>query len=762
MNFFKCKISRVLVLYVVIFSSFVTLLLTLLQLRIDYNYGVSDIEQRLEIIKITNIDSVTESLWTVDESLLKIQMDGLSRLPDVVYVEIVDEQGGKISSSGELSTTYTIQQSYPLYKTYRNSNIKLGHLRIIATKKNLYKRLLDTVLVILITQAIKTFLVSIFIVVVINYLVTRHLSRIADFLESINVKKKVNEFSLDRDVSRMQKGDELDRVVYSINKMMNDNHLKYLELKESQHKLTQSESRFFAIFNSISDSVVVSDVHGNILLVNPAFNKHFSYTDGVPSDLNELVVYDRESEIDAHIIYKQVIDDSMEKLQEYNFLRSDGTEFSGEIISSKIQHADGEYVAYLSIIRDVTQKKREAIEKQKLMNELQQSQKMESIGLLVGGIAHDFNNILGSIIGYSELAFELVAEDQSQLRKYLSRVIVSSERASSLIKQLLAFSRRGSSELERLEIHKLIIELTDMIKPLLPATIDFKVNVQPDIPDVIFDSTQIQQILLNICLNARDAMKGRGSLDLLISYENVDNVICQSCQKGISGQYVVIRILDTGCGIEEDKLTTIFDPFFTTKDQGEGTGMGLSVVHGILHQHNSHISVESKIGKGTRFTLYLPAVEPGVEFSSEETTNKKIDIDKQDVDRTVSNQQQTILVVDDEDMLVNFLMEYLESYGYKVLSSTDSLKALKLFQKEHKHIDLLITDHTMPNLTGLELIRQIHVYNPELPVILCSGLEDVITNDDREKYKIDYYLQKPVKGPLLIEKVKQLLSEKQL
>ncbi len=736
-------------LYVLVFSSFVTLILTALQLRIDYNYGVEDIDKRLELIQITNIESITESLWTVDETLMKIQMEGLSRLPDVIFVEITDESGATIVAAGNIDTPHTIERSYALNKVYRGIDTRLGRLHIVATKLNVYQRLIDTVLIILVSQAIKTFLVSMFILFIFNMLVTRHLSKIASFLESINIQKKPDHFELDRRIPEMQKGDELDRVVYSINNMMDENHRHYVDLRENRHRLSESESRFSAIFNAITDSIAVSDVHGNIMLVNPAFRKQFKYPEVTPKTLDTILAkHSRQSS--AMDIYQQVINQSMGKVYESSFMRSDHSEFSGEMTSSKVIQPDGKHIAYLSIIRDITNRKQNEAEKTQLMEELQQAQKMEAIGLLVGGIAHDFNNILGSIMGYSELASELVGSDQALLKKYLASVMSSSERASGLIKQLLAFSRRGSSEPVQLEVDELLDEVTMMLKPLLPATIDLKL-IKSGTASICFDTTQIQQVLLNLCLNARDAMQGRGSLTITVENKSISQNICFSCHKKISGDFVSIRISDTGSGITEDVLKNIFNPFFTTKSQGEGTGMGLSVVHGILHKHESHILVESTIGAGTQFELLIPAVESTIKPEMVRVEKSQPEV----VD--VTNRH--ILVVDDESMLAEYLQDLLEGYDYKVTACTDPLEALKLFQAEHKSIDLLITDQTMPQMTGIELIRQLLIYKPELPVILCSGLSDVVAEHEMEKCGVTMYLQKPVKAPDLLKSIAKALAE---
>lgn len=749
MNFLKCKISRVLALYIVLFSSIITLLLTLVQLRLDYNYGVTVIQQQLDQIKITSIEAISQSIWTVDENQITLQLEGLSRLPDIIYAELVDSNMQLIATAGNLDTDQVIQKSYALIKKHRNIETRLGTLRVVATKENVYQRLIDTALVILISQAVKTFAVTLFMLFIFNYLVTRHLSYIADFLEKFNIKHRPDLLQLDRTVPKIQRGDELDRVINSINLMTDENHRRYAELKDSQQKLTESEARFSTIFNTLSDSVIVFDVHENVLFVNPAFIRQFQYDDDeIPEDIDVLFEHSHDDK-NHHANYSRVIENSLGEVIEYRFVRKDQSVFDAEISSSKIILPSGELVAYLSIVRDITRRKQNEDEKIQLMNELQQAQKMESIGLLVGGIAHDFNNILGSIIGYSELASELIPEDQPVIQRYLSSVISSGQRASDLIKQLLAFSRRASSEPVQIILDDLVNEVVRMLKPLLPSTIELDVSVEDNLPTVLFDITQMQQVLLNLCVNARDAMKGRGRIRIELAVKTVTDERCRSCHEQVDGEYVSIRISDSGTGIPEDKIESIFEPFFTTKSQGEGTGMGLSVVHGIIHKHNSHILIDSVVNAGTIFTLLIPPAElPPVEKKRETEPVSRF---------TPATSGTNILIVDDEVSLAEFIQEYLENCGYKVTACTDSMQALKLFQAELNNIDLVITDQTMPQLTGMELIRQMRFYRPDIPVILCSGYHDAIDKEDLQGTGSVIYMQKPFNGMELVEKIQQLL-----
>jgi len=752
LTLFNSKISRVLVLYIVLFSSLITLLLTLIQLKIDYNYGIDVIEQRLDQIKLTNIDSITQSLWTMDNTAIQLQVDGLARLPDIIYVELNNNKNKIISVSGNINTENIIEKTFPLHQLYRGKETDLGNIRVVATKENVYQRLMDTVLVILVSQGVKTFVVSIFILVIFNILVTRHIFRVADYFELLNIRKKSPHLNLHRTVPSIQKGDELDRLTKSINKMVDDSRKDYEKLIESQHELSESEARFSAIFNSITDSIIVFDVDRKIVIYNPAFNEKFLYEKGeLLGGTSELLYEDNEDFKRREACSFDANDKEEYQLYEVNYIRKDGSVFEGETLSGKVKLADDELIGYLCIIRDVTARNQEEKEKQKLKNNLQQSQKMEAIGFLAGGIAHDFNNVLASMLGYTELASQLVVKaEQPTIHKYLSTVLESGYRATDLIKQLLAFSRSMPSETMKIALPELIQDVIKMLKPMLPSTIELVAHLDEGVPCVRFDVTQMHQILINLCVNARDAMDAKGSIAIHLSYQEGVDDVCRSCHEQIEGDFVKLSVTDTGGGIEQDNIEHMFEPFHTTKEVGKGTGMGLSVAHGILHKHNSHINVDSTLGVGTRFNMYIPP------DYSEGLIDQEKEISKKSMKSEVSNIN--ILAVDDEELLVMFIKDFLECYGYSVTTCTDASEALKMIESDPNEFDLLITDQTMPGMTGIELIEEVRKLKKDVPIILCSGYNDVVNKKDIEENDISYYLQKPVDNSQLLKYIDQLLS----
>lgn len=754
MKHLKSKISRVLVLYIVLFSSVVTLILTAIQLRIDYNEGIEVIHQRIKQIKLTNIDSITQSLWTFDTSSINIQLDGLSRINDIIFVKITDENNNLIASSGDINTENTITDSITLHKYYRDQKTLLGRLNIVATKENVYQKLIDTVVVILISQAIKTFLVSLFVLIIFYYLVTRHLERIALHSDKLELTSRPSQLILDRNEPVIFKGDELERVVESINRMSNNIYQTYKGLIENQHILAEREAKFSAIFDSISDAIIFADEQRKIIQTNPAFHTQFGYNHKEIKNQNTSKLYKNP---DQYIEQgkKRYNSKSQSELSVYEieYRRKDGTTFPSETMGGAIKLPDGKSLGFIGIIRDISGRKQAEEEKTRLHKQLQQAQKMEAIGLLTGGIAHDFNNILASILGYSELTRKLVENsDDTKLIEYIERINLAGERARELVAQLLAFSRSAPSDPQPIILAVLVEDVTSLIRPTIPSSIKLIIEIDDNVPSVLMDNTQMHQILMNLCINAKDAMSGTGTLTIKLSYDTDVDTICHSCNSVIKGNYVKLTVEDTGTGIRPGILDSIFEPFLTTKDIGKGTGMGLPVVHGILHKHDSHILVETELNAGSRFHLLIPPmIEDNISSSTEKPPAK---IPRDD------GKGKHLLVVDDEESVAMFLQDFLQTYDYKITSTTSSKQAIDLFKQSTSDFDLIITDQTMPEMTGIEMIEIIFQINPDIPVILCSGYSEQVNEKGALELGCSKYLSKPVNNQVLITAIHEILVDK--
>jgi PAS domain S-box-containing protein len=412
-------------------------------------------------------------------------------------------------------------------------------------------------------------------------------------------------------------------------------------------------------------------------------------------------------------------------------------------------------------IQDVTEYKRLRDEYRHMEKQIQKSQKMDAIGQLTAGIAHDFNNILASINGYTDLALNrCVGEGQEKLKEYLEQVYSAGERARDLIQQMMTYSRTSTSTLEQtvLDPRPVIAETVKMLRSTFPASIDLTSSL-PDEGNmkINIESVQLQQIVMNLCINARDAMHGTGHLDLRLQLTDRRQYECSSCHATVEGSYVVLTVQDSGDGIAAEALEHLFEPFFTTKDVGEGTGLGLSVVHGIMHDHNGHIRVESVSGKGTSFSLLFPRLAEEVAEVKPVVTIQNADEKPQmKADPAVGNR---IMVVDDEPSVLGFLQIWLKRNGYVTQAFGDAQEALAYFENHPDDFDLLLTDHTMPGITGKDLIDKVHALRPELPAILCSGYVGRTNIEQAAKLGVSHFVEKPFNQKKLLAVIEELLGE---
>jgi CheY-like chemotaxis protein/two-component sensor histidine kinase len=355
---------------------------------------------------------------------------------------------------------------------------------------------------------------------------------------------------------------------------------------------------------------------------------------------------------------------------------------------------------------------------------------MEAIGTLAGGIAHDFNNILSAVIGYTEL-LQLSLAPTSEEHDYALQIKQAGNRAKDLVQQILTFSRQTEQELKPVEVSIIVKEVIKLLRSSLPTTIEIKHHIEGN-SLIMGDPTQLHQILMNLCTNAGHAMQEKGGL-LSIELKSIDlkEDLLSDQVKLTPGSYIQLAVSDTGHGIPTEYIDRIFDPFFSTKERGEGTGMGLSVVHGIVQSYNGAIYVYSEERKGSTFKVFLPAIERRTEPEKRQSDD-------------IPKGSGHVLFVDDEPTLVKMSTSQLEALGYTVSSRTDSLEALALFKRYPDRFDLVVTDMTMPKMTGDELAREIKQIRHDIPVILCTGFSSKITSDNAPQFDIDAFLMKPI------------------
>ncbi len=517
--------------------------------------------------------------------------------------------------------------------------------------------------------------------------------------------------------------------------------------KQVEQALRESEKRYRDLVETIPHGIQEIDLEGCITFANTALENLFGYPKNNLLGKSVLDLMASPSDRETMILFlKQIATEESLPIPYFSKCRK----ANGTIVDIKAdwnykRNQTGKVIGFIAVITDITNQLRAEEEKEKLESRLRYAQKMEAIGTLAGGIAHDFNNILGSILLNTELALDDVEED-SETAYSLGQVIKGSHRAKDLIEQILTFSRRSDVESKPLKIDTLIKETLKMLRAMLPATVIIQPEIDKNVDSVMADPDQIQQLLINLCNNAAQAMSAGGTLKVSLS-----NVTLHESPGGsdlMPGRYVKIAVKDGGCGIHQEIKDRIFDPFFTTKQPGEGAGLGLSVVHGIVINHKGGIAVNSRPGEGTRFEVFLPThVEKDVSATPEKTADAPLG-------------RERILFVDDEEVVVDANKRILERLGYQVTAATHGPEALHLFMKNPEAFDLVITDMTMPTMTGIELAGKMIRIRPSIPIILCTGYSQFMTIEKANALGIREFIMKPSARKEIAEVIRRVLDAK--
>jgi len=497
----------------------------------------------------------------------------------------------------------------------------------------------------------------------------------------------------------------------------------------------RAEEELIRLSNAVRmayDSIVISDLEVNIIEVNEATLKMYG-TDYKGDLVGENALYliapeDREKALAS---LEEVLERGYSESQEYHIITKDGGRILVEMSTSIVKGADGKPTGLVAVSRDITERKRAEEDKEGITAQLLQAQKMEAIGALAGGIAHDFNNLITAIQGYADIAMTEVDETEPLYRN-LKGIDAACSRAAKLTRQLLLFSRKNPLEVTPLDINELVEDLIKMLKRLIGEHIAINTDLEPDILTVRTDAGNIEQVLMNLAVNARDAMPEGGKLT--VTTENVTLSIeqCKTIPEARPGRYVCLSVADTGVGMDKEIIPYIFDPFFTTKDPGEGTGLGLSVVYGIAKQHEGWINVYSEPGQGSTFKLYLPAVLGKPEAKTKETIPAE----------ELQGNGKRILLIEDEDRVRDFLVEVLSKHGHVVFEAASAREALDIFDSKKGDFHLVFSDVILPDMSGFQLVDQILSRKPELPVLMGSG-----------------YANSKLQCPIMYEKEFQLLQK---
>ncbi len=512
---------------------------------------------------------------------------------------------------------------------------------------------------------------------------------------------------------------------------------------DMEKTLRQSEKKYRLLFNSIADPIFILSENGEHFLdCNDVVLKKYGYS---KFELMSIPTYKLYPEDELEKLFIYLNDKNANESPAFTHIKKNRENVIVELHKSEITFKEEQVL--LVIARDITKRRQAENEKHEVQEQLFQSQKMEVVGTLAGGIAHDFNNLLTAINGYSDLALKKV-KDNSEAYHDIKVIKDCGERAARLTKQLLGFSRKQIAEKTNIDLNKTISELEKMLKRLIGEEITLETSFQSSSCMIYADKSQLEQVLVNLVVNARDAIEDYGKIKISTTKESFTPKFYKLHDLDASIEYITISVIDNGMGMSKEIREKIFEPFFTTKEIDKGTGLGLSTVFGIVKQNEGTIIVESEKGKGSEFKIYLPQIiadiaEEEIQISS--TTE-------------LPTGNETILLVDDEDSIRDFLSEILTEQGYKIIEASNGSDGLQKFQEFDGNINLLISDITMPNMSGPELAKKLREIQPEIKSLFISGNVDNNFIEEHASNSYVSFLHKPCTYNSIITKVREILD----
>ncbi len=625
----------------------------------------------------------------------------------------------------------------PIYSRYDNSlkgtvyseispdqseNPLIGYLNVTIGKERLNKQLNRLFLRSILIAAI-IFIAGSILTYSIMKKFTKPLDRLTDAVKSFGAGNIIDKVHLETD-------DEIGKLANAFNNMADS-------IKWREDALKTSEIKYRKLFQESRDIIFIIDAEWKFTDANQTALELFGYS------REEILKIGLSNLFNNNNDFKNIKDFLAENPyaidKETKLKNSMGKQLDCLITLSVRKNQRGTLIGYQGIIRDVTHQKI-------LENQLQQAQRMEAIGTLAGGIAHDFNNILSPIMLHTEMVMDdLTPDDPLQIN--MKEIFKAASRARDLVKQILTFARKRPDEKIVIKSSLIVKEVIKFIRSTIPTTIDLKFKNDAEQDTILADPTQLNRIVMNLCTNAAFAMKEHGGL-LEVSLENED--VTDEAANPLfilkQGKYIKLSVKDNGTGISPKIMDRIFEPYFTTKKFGEGTGLGLATIHGIVKSYGGYISVESEPGKGTVFYIYLPIVE----------MERLKNVEK---DSFISTGTERILFVDDDKLAGDSIKEILERLGYKVTARTSSIEALEAFRNSPESFDIVITDMTMPNLTGKELSDEIKKIRKDIPVILCTGFSDQINPQKAKELGISAFIMKPVLRNKMANTIREVLDK---